>query len=184
MRKFNCVECGQDKEDMLVFVGSYVMEDGTVKVLPKGMYPYCKSCRRALQITDELNPGRDLRLEAKRALLAAVDASRDTNTKKSDRLDAIMYVVDDWGGSTDALLSMLGQRPPNRPPEVFAGLSDALGEIDPTTISSEASLTLLTAISSFRDKIENWKPFAYRSYEHFKATMGEESARGNLVGFI
>lgn len=182
-----CVECGLSEERVLVFVKTIKYEDGTIKELPEGMHPHCAPCRKKLSIFDELNPGRDLRAEAKQALLAAVEEARQVVVNGGKRirgLGVIMDAVDTWAGGMDGLHRMLGRRVPSRPSEVFDGVSDALGEIDSSTMTASQAIGLITATNMISDHIPNWDDFVQRTYEHFKKTMGKERARKNLVGFI
>ena len=96
-----CVECEQTEESMLVFVGTLQHEDGTIEDLPEGMHPYCDPCREKLNITDELNAGRDLRAEARQAVLNAVEQAEAAS--RSGGIDAIMSTLDQWLGGTDQL---------------------------------------------------------------------------------
>jgi hypothetical protein len=184
LRNLKCVECEQTEEDMLVFVGTLRYEDGTVEDLQEGMHPYCTPCREKLNISDELNAGRDLRAEAKQMVLDAVAASEAVTDKENEGINIIYKEIDRWIGGTDKLFAMMGRPAPERPQEVFDGVSDAYGELDPSKLSVIRSLALITASNTVKDRIPNWEDFVQRTYQHFKATMGEEKARGNLVGFI
>lgn len=181
MNDLKCVECLQTEEDMLVFVGTLMFEDGTVENLAEGMHPYCEPCRRKLNITDELNAGRDLRAEAKQVTLDAVEAAKKVG--KSEGMDIIMD-IDAWIGGTDKIFGALGRRTPKRPQEVFDGVSDAMGEIDPSTMGESHALALITVTNPVRERIGNWQGFVDRTYEQFKTVMSEDRARKILVGFL
>lgn len=182
MNDLKCVECEQTDGPMIVFVGTLMFEDGTIENLQEGMHPYCTPCREKLNITDELNAGRDLRAEARQMTLDAVEEAK--NAEMHEGLSIIMAAIDDWIGSTDKIFGMLGRRTPERPQEVFDGVSDAMGEIDPSTMDASQALALITVTNTISDRIENWKGFVDRTYEHFKTIMSEKEARGNLVGFL
>jgi len=172
---------------MLVFVGAFMFEDGTIETLPKGVYPYCAPCREKLNITDELNAGRDLRAEAKQVTLDAVEEARQVDRGENSRdkgISIIMKALEPWVGGTDRIFAMLGQRRPERPQEVFDGVSDAMAEIDPATMTPTQALGLITTTNTVKDRIENWKGFVSRTHEHFKTIMSEDEVQGNLAGFI
>ena len=187
LNNLQCVECGQTEEPMIVFVGTMRHEDGTIEELPEGMHPYCDPCREANNITDELNAGRDLRAEAKQAVLdslAEAVAAGESPSGRDRGMSVIMSAVDTWVGGTDGIFRMLGRSVPARPPEVFEGVSDALKEVDPTTMKIRHSLALITATNTLRDKLSSWDDFVQRTYDHYKQTEGENRARSLLVGFI
>jgi len=186
MKNLKCVECSQTEEDMIVFVGTYRLEDGTIEELSEGMHPYCEPCRRKLNITDELNAGRDLRAEAKQVTLDAVEEARQVDQGESKRdkgISIIMDKVGDWVGGTDSIFRMLGQRRPERPQEVFDGVSDAMGEIDPATMTPTQALGLITITNTISDRIANWEDFVQRTYKHLQATLPDR-ADAIMQGFI
>ena len=172
---------------MIVFVGTYRLEDGTIENLPEGMHPYCEPCRRELQITDELNAGRDLRAEAKQAVIEAVEKAKAI-AEETDGLDKglghLYDVVDTWAGGTDDLFAMLGRRRPERPPEVLEGVNDALKEIDPASMSSTLSCGVITSVCTLKDRLPAWEDFVQRTYEHYKTIHGDDKARRILTGFL
>lgn len=186
LRNLKCVECEQTEEDMLVFVGNLRYEDGTIEDLQEGMHPYCVPCREKLNISDELNAGRDLRAETKQVTLDAVKAAKEIEDPdgRDKGISLIMETLDPWVGGTDSIFGALGRRIPERPQEIFDGVSDALAEIDPTAMKPTHALGLITTINTTRDRIENWGPFVERTYEHFKKVMGEDQARRIMAGFI
>ena len=183
MNDLECVECGQKEAPMLVFVVTLMYEDGTVEDLPEGMHPYCALCREKLNITDELNAGRDLRAEAKQVV---IDAERRAGHLSVTRkqIGVVMDALEPWVGGTDGIFAMLGRRPPERPQEVFDGVSDAFAELDPATMTPSMAIAFISATYSVKDRIENWRGFVSRAHEHFKTIMSEDEARGNLVGFL
>lgn len=184
MDNLKCVECEQTDEPMLVFVKTLQYEDGTIEDLPEGMHPYCGPCREKLNITDELNAGRDLRAEAKQVTLDAVEEARKVADAGEGRgLDIIMGAIDDWIGGTDSLFAMLGKRRPERPQEVFDGVSDALKEIDPSVMPPTQALCLITVTNTVRDRIENWQDFVQRTYKHLQEIKPNE-ADAIMKGFI
>jgi len=182
LSNLKCVECERSNEPMLVFVGAFRYEDGTIENIPEGMHPYCDPCRENLNISDELNAGRDLRAEARQAVLDAVE---ETQADKDDdqRLDIIYDVIDAWVGGTDSIFGMLGRRTPTRPQEVFDGVSDAFGELDPTKMSVVLSLGLITAANTVEDRIPNWKDFVQRTYKHLQETLPDR-ADAIMKGFL
>jgi len=169
---------------MLVFVGTLKQDDEIVQ-LEEGMHPYCASCRENLGISDELNAGRDLRAEARRVTLDSVaEARRIFDSGEGKGLDVIMDAIDNWIGGTDRLFTALGNRRPARPQEVFDGVSDAMNEVDPATMTPSQALALITVTHTVRDRIENWRGFVGRTHEHFKTVMGKARSQKNLAGFI
>lgn len=186
MNDLKCEECEQQEAPMLVFVGTLQYEDGTIEDLSEGMHPYCTPCREKLNITDELNAGRDLRAEAKQVTLDAVKEARqagDTPSGRDKGISIIMGALDPWVGGTDGIFAMLGQRRPDRPQEIFDGVSDALSEIDPATITSCQALSLITTTNTVKERIENWEDFVQRTYKHFQEILPDE-ADAMLRGFI
>jgi hypothetical protein len=186
IENLKCVECGQQEEPMLVFVGTYRLKDGTIKKLPEGMHPYCGPCREKLNITDELNAGRDLRAEAKQVTLDAVERARQTDESpegKDKGTSIIMDAVDDWIGGTDSIAAMLGRRVPKRPQAVFDGVSDAMAEIDPSTLTPTLAIALITITNSTKGRIANWDDFVQRTYKHLQGTMPGQ-AKNIMIGFV
>jgi hypothetical protein len=186
MNNLKCVECEQTEEPMLVFVGTFRYEDGSIEKLPEGMHPYCEPCRKKLNVTDELNAGRDLRAEARRVVLDAVEEARQVDqgdSKRDKGISIIMNAIDTWAGGTDGLLQMLGQKRPSRPQEVYDGVSDALGEIDPATVTVTQALGLITATCSIKSRIKNWNDFVQRTHKHLQEILPERADK-IMVGFI
>jgi len=171
---------------MLVFVGNLKRTDGQIEKLEEGMHPYCAPCRKKLGISDELNAGRDLRAEAKQVTLDAVAEARRVDEDQDDRdkgISIIMDAVGDWVGGTDSIMAMLGKRAPERPQIVFDGVSDAMGEIDPATMTPTQALGLITITNTTKDRIENWEGFVQRTYKHLQKTLPDR-ADAIMVGFI
>ena len=182
-----CAECEQTEEDMIIFVGTFMFEDGTIETLSEGMHPYCQPCRERLNITDELNAGRDLRAEAKQVTLDAVEEARQVDQGDSRRdkgVSIIMNKVGDWIGGTDSIMQMIGKRTPERSQEVFDGVSDAMSEIDPATMTPTQALGLITITNTIKARIKSWDDFVQRTHAHFKTIMPADKVRGNLMGFI
>jgi len=183
MNDLVCVECGQKKDPMLVFVGTFMYEDGTIEDLPEGPHPFCGPCRANLNITDELNAGRDLRVEAKQVVL---DAERRAGLLSLTRkqVNVVLGAMDPWVGGSDMIRAMLGKGQPERPQEVFDGISDAFAELDPTTMTPSVALAFISVTYPAKDRIVNWRCFVSRAHKHFKTIMTEDEARRNLTGFI
>jgi len=173
VNNLKCVECGQIEEPMLVFVKTMRYEDGTIEDLPEGMHPYCEPCREKLNITDELNAGRDLRDEAKQVTLDAVEEARQAGKSESGRDKGIRIInkrLGAWIGGMDGLQALLGRQVPLRPPEVFEGVSDAMEKIDPADMTISCSLALITITNEGQSKIPAWKGFVERCYQHYRIT--------------
>jgi len=186
MDDYKCLECGQSDDPMIVFVGTFRRTDGSIERLPPGYHPYCDPCRERLGITDEMNPGRDLRAEARQVVLSAVGEARTAGKSPSGRdkgIGIIMRAIDPWIGGVDGFYRMLGRNVPDRPAEVYDGVSDAMGELDPATMTASQALSLITTTNMVRDKIPNWKGFVARTHQHFLTIMDADQARRNLVGF-
>jgi hypothetical protein len=181
LRNLKCVECGQTEESMLVFVGSFRYEDGTIEELPEGMHPYCDPCREKLNISDELNVGRDLRAESRQVTLDAVNEAQRSDGQRGVSL--LMEALDDWIGSTDGLFAMMGRPAPSRPQEVFDGVNDALGELDPADMQVRVTLALISVCNTVEDRLPNWKNFVRRAHEHYQKICPEE-ADSLLKGFL
>lgn len=131
----------------------------------------------------ELNPGRDLREEAKAVVLKAVgDATRAKTVKAG--LDVIYNDVDLWVGSTDNLSRRLGRRTPQRPQEIFEGVSDAFLELDPTTLPVRFVLALLTLTGQLREETAPGRTqFAAQAQAHYEKTRPKD-VKGLLGGLV
>jgi hypothetical protein len=119
-------------------------------------------------MSDDLNPGRDLRAECKRVVLDAVAAAQEESSK-SKGIDTIMKAVDLWIGSTDWVRSMTGKPTPIRPDSAFHGVSDALVELQPSQLTLRHSLALLTVCYGVRNRIPDYANFFYRLKAYLEA---------------
>ena len=182
-RHLRCVECEQEEEPMLIFVGTIKYTDGTIKKLDKGTHPYCATCRSKLGISDELNPGRDLRAEARQVVLDAVQEARG-HEKTRMQAHIIMRAVEPWAGGADQILAAIaGRRAPERPQSVFDGISDALHELDPSQMTVSASLALITTLHTVKARIGNWADFTRRTHMYYLVER-PDSADRLLAGLL
>ena len=132
-------------------------------------------------MSDGLNPGRDLRVEAKEALLKVISSGNYQGSSSRGRSRAIMETLDSWIGGCDNLMHQLGQPLPIRPDSVFLGISDALEQLDPTKMGLTEILSILTASHTVKDRIPSYKGFVGRLEQHLQTTRPSE-VEGLLMG--
>lgn len=135
-------------------------------------------------MSDELNPGRDLRVESKETLLDAVAQAQEENSMQG--CSTIIKALDLWIGGSDKLRWMLGQWPdglPIRPDSVFLGASDALSELEPSKIQTSHLLAILTGAFANQHRIPNYRDFYQRVKAHLEAVKPPEDIPGLLMGF-
>ena len=171
---------------MLVFVKT-MRQRGEIVQLEEGMHPYCDPCREKLGIDDELNAGRDLRAEAKQITLDCVEEARRADRGEDERdkgVSIIMEALNPWVGGTDSIFRMFTDRHvPERPQEIFEGVSDAMAEIDPATMTPTQALGLITVTNTVSERIENWDDFVQRTYKHLQETLPDR-ADAIMRGFV
>lgn len=137
------------------------------------------------EMTDSegLNPGRDLRAEAKQAFLDALAAA---HAEPLDRpaCRVVMDMLEAWLGGTDNFRARWGMSPegvPVRPLEPFQGVDDVLKELDVESLKVITIVAILTACLQVQDKLPAHASFYARCRSHLKATSPDD-VHGLLVG--
>lgn len=132
-------------------------------------------------MSENLNPGRDLRAEAKEAVFTCLEnAACMSNVHQG--IDIILETLEGWLGSLDILFGKLGYPVPIRPIEPFLGVSDALTELDVTGIDTHYILSILTSTHQFKKKIPAYSDFYWRARKHLEKT-DPQNVDGLLMGF-
>ncbi len=117
---------------------------------------------------------------AKAAVLKAVSDANASPEREGVKL--LMSEIDPWVGGTDRVMSMLGKPVPARPPQIFAGASEALEEVDVTEMTITNSLALITVMNPVRELVPGWPGLVARAKEHYES-LGED-AGALLAGFL